>query len=126
MPAPVQGHVATPGRAIFSPRGPSRAQPGPSASARSMSAGWERGAAAPRVVPAPCASKVELRVSCRHLLDRDPLTKSDPSVVLLLCSQGRWVQVRPDGGWVRRDCGGLAMLAGYSTWRPGAGVGAVG
>ncbi|KAF6077160.1 copine 7 [Phyllostomus discolor] len=59
-----------------------------------MSAGWERGAAAaPRVVPAPCASKVELRVSCRHLLDRDPLTKSDPSVVLLLHSQGRWVQV---------------------------------
>ncbi|XP_045044377.2 copine-7 isoform X1 [Desmodus rotundus] len=58
-----------------------------------MSAGWERGAAAPRVVPAPCASKVELRVSCRHLLDRDPLTKSDPSMVLLLCSQGRWVQV---------------------------------
>ncbi|XP_053528201.1 copine-7 [Artibeus jamaicensis] len=59
-----------------------------------MSAGCERGAAAaPKVVPAPCASKVELRVSCRHLLDRDPLTKSDPSVVLLLHSQGRWVQV---------------------------------
>ncbi|XP_010842291.1 PREDICTED: copine-7-like [Bison bison bison] len=31
--------------------------------------------------------------SCRHLLDRDPLTKSDPSVVLLLQSQGQWVQV---------------------------------
>ncbi|XP_054426244.1 copine-7 [Pteronotus mesoamericanus] len=59
-----------------------------------MSAGRERGAAAaPRVVPAPCSSKVELRVSCRHLLDRDPLTKSDPCVVLLLHSQGRWVQV---------------------------------
>ncbi|KAM5207446.1 copine-7 isoform 7-T7 [Hipposideros larvatus] len=59
-----------------------------------MSAGSERGAsAAPGVVPAPCASKVELRLSCRHLLDRDPLTKSDPSVVLLLRSQGQWVQV---------------------------------
>uniref|UniRef100_A0A8B9Z511 Copine 7 n=1 Tax=Bos mutus grunniens TaxID=30521 RepID=A0A8B9Z511_BOSMU len=59
-----------------------------------MSAGSERrAAAAPGVVPAPCASKVELRLSCRHLLDRDPLTKSDPSVVLLLQSQGQWVQV---------------------------------
>uniref|UniRef100_A0A8C0JWG1 Copine-7 n=2 Tax=Canis lupus dingo TaxID=286419 RepID=A0A8C0JWG1_CANLU len=59
-----------------------------------MSSSWERGAAAPPgVLPAPCASKVELRLSCRHLLDRDPLTKSDPSVVLLLQSQGQWVQV---------------------------------
>ncbi|XP_073738530.1 copine-7 isoform X2 [Callorhinus ursinus] len=59
-----------------------------------MSAGSERGAAAPAgVVPAPRASKVELRLSCRHLLDRDPLTKSDPSVVLLLQSQSQWVQV---------------------------------
>ncbi|XP_008838742.1 copine-7 isoform X3 [Nannospalax galili] len=49
--------------------------------------------AAPGVVPAPCASKVELRLSCRHLLDRDPLTKSDPSVVLLQQAQGQWLQV---------------------------------
>lgn len=66
----------------------------PSAGAGSMSSSWERGVAAPPgVLPAPCASKVELRLSCRHLLDRDPLTKSDPSVVLLLQSQGQWVQV---------------------------------
>ncbi|XP_044932406.1 copine-7 isoform X4 [Mustela putorius furo] len=59
-----------------------------------MSAGPERRAAAPPgVLPAPRASKVELRLSCRHLLDRDPLTKSDPSVVLLLQSQSQWVQV---------------------------------
>ncbi|XP_035975677.1 copine-7 isoform X2 [Halichoerus grypus] len=59
-----------------------------------MSAGSERRAAAPPgVVPAPRACKVELRLSCRHLLDRDPLTKSDPSVVLLLQSQSQWVQV---------------------------------
>ncbi|XP_055220523.1 copine-7 isoform X2 [Gorilla gorilla gorilla] len=59
-----------------------------------MSAGSERGAAAtPGGLPAPCASKVELRLSCRHLLDRDPLTKSDPSVVLLQQAQGQWVQV---------------------------------
>ncbi|XP_063573497.1 copine-7 isoform X10 [Pongo abelii] len=59
-----------------------------------MSAGSERGAAAtPGGLPAPCASKVELRLSCRHLLDRDPLTKSDPSVALLQQAQGQWVQV---------------------------------
>ncbi|XP_054390327.1 copine-7 isoform X11 [Pongo abelii] len=59
-----------------------------------MSAGSERGAAAtPGGLPAPCASKVELRLSCRHLLDRDPLTKSDPSVALLQQAQGQWVQI---------------------------------
>ncbi|XP_021075642.1 copine-7 isoform X2 [Mus pahari] len=57
-----------------------------------MSGDSER-AVAPGVVPAPCASKVELRLSCRHLLDRDPLTKSDPSVVLLQQTQGQWLQV---------------------------------
>ncbi|OBS77117.1 hypothetical protein A6R68_16420 [Neotoma lepida] len=57
-----------------------------------MSGDSER-AVVPGVVPAPCASKVELRLSCRHLLDRDPLTKSDPSVVLLQQTQGQWLQV---------------------------------
>ncbi|XP_065601367.1 copine-7 isoform X2 [Cyrtonyx montezumae] len=38
-------------------------------------------------------SKVELRVSCRHLLDRDTLNKSDPCVLLLVQSQGQWVEV---------------------------------
>uniref|UniRef100_A0A8D0YEW3 C2 domain-containing protein n=1 Tax=Sus scrofa TaxID=9823 RepID=A0A8D0YEW3_PIG len=58
-----------------------------------MGAGGKLGAvaAAPRVVP--CASKVELQLSRQHLLDRDPLTKSDPSVVLLLQAQSQWVQV---------------------------------
>ncbi|XP_040135158.1 copine-7 isoform X1 [Ictidomys tridecemlineatus] len=63
-----------------------------------MSGCTDRGAVAaqapaPGSVPAPCASKVELRLSCRHLLDRDPLTKSDPSVVLLQQAQNQWVQV---------------------------------
>ncbi|XP_044238243.2 copine-7 isoform X3 [Ursus arctos] len=102
-PAGVQGSAATPGPAIIPeaaavPTGqrplgaPSRV---PERGARSMSAGSERRAVAPPgVMPAPRASKVELRLSCRHLLDRDPLTKSDPSVVLLLLqSQSQWVQV---------------------------------
>lgn len=71
---------------------------GPQAPAWSMSAGSEhRASAAPGVVPAACAWKVGPRLSCRHLLDRDLLTKSDPSVALLLRSQGQWVQV----GWAR-------------------------
>lgn len=63
-----------------------------------MSGDSER-AVAPGVVPAPCASKVELRLSCRHLLDRDPLTKSDPSVVLLQQAQGQWLQVGRPASW---------------------------
>ncbi|XP_020844789.1 copine-7 [Phascolarctos cinereus] len=59
-----------------------------------MNPGSEQGApAALGVVTATCVSKVELRLSCRHLLDRDPLNKSDPSVVLLMQSQGQWVEV---------------------------------
>lgn len=120
-----EGSAATPGPAIISPcirradsglgsRGaPSRSQ---SAGAGSMGAGGKLGAvaAAPRVVP--CASKVELQLSRQHLLDRDPLTKSDPSVVLLLQAQSQWVQVgaglSAGQGWgfqvqrcVRRSCG---------------------
>lgn len=45
------------------------------------------------VVSATCVSKVELRVSCKHLLDRDTLNKSDPCVVLLMQTQGQWMEV---------------------------------
>ncbi|NXD87943.1 CPNE7 protein, partial [Halcyon senegalensis] len=51
---------------------------------------------APEASPqAPLAvlSKVELRVSCKHLLDRDTLNKSDPCVLLLMQSQGQWMEV---------------------------------
>uniref|UniRef100_A0A8B9DB13 Copine 7 n=1 Tax=Anser cygnoides TaxID=8845 RepID=A0A8B9DB13_ANSCY len=43
--------------------------------------------------PLAVLSKVELRVSCKHLLDRDTLNKSDPCVLLLMQSQGQWVEV---------------------------------
>uniref|UniRef100_A0A8C8BQ77 Copine 7 n=1 Tax=Otus sunia TaxID=257818 RepID=A0A8C8BQ77_9STRI len=43
--------------------------------------------------PLAVLSKVELRVSCRHLLDRDTLNKSDPCVLLLMQSQGQWTEV---------------------------------
>uniref|UniRef100_A0ACB8EAK9 Uncharacterized protein n=1 Tax=Sphaerodactylus townsendi TaxID=933632 RepID=A0ACB8EAK9_9SAUR len=52
------------------------------------------------VVSATCVSKVELRVSCKHLLDRDTLNKSDPCVVLLMQSQGQWMERSSNGaGW---------------------------
>lgn len=43
--------------------------------------------------PVACVTKVELRVSCKSLLDRDTLKKSDPCVVLLVQSQGQWTEV---------------------------------
>ncbi|CAH2324355.1 copine-7 [Pelobates cultripes] len=45
------------------------------------------------VVTATCVSKVELRVCCKNLLDRDTLNKSDPCAVLLMQSQGQWMEV---------------------------------
>lgn len=44
--------------------------------------------------PATCVSKVELRVSCKALLDRDTLNKSDPCVVLMVQTNGQWTEVR--------------------------------
>lgn len=40
------------------------------------------------------ASRVELRVSCHGLLDRDTLTKPHPCVLLKLYSDDQWVEVR--------------------------------
>nr|XP_004999472.2 copine-7 isoform X2 [Cavia porcellus] len=77
---------AEPAARLAGPEWTFRASPFPGGG--SMSAGAGRRAADPAV------AKVELRLSCRHLLDRDPLTKSDPSVLLLQpVTQGRWAQV---------------------------------
>ncbi|XP_052456979.1 copine-7-like [Carassius gibelio] len=43
--------------------------------------------------PVACVSKVELRVSCRSLLDRDTLNKSDPCVMLMVQNQGQWTEL---------------------------------
>ncbi|CAM9203860.1 unnamed protein product [Lampetra fluviatilis] len=42
---------------------------------------------------APCLAKVELRVSCRALPDRDALSRPDPCAVLLMQSFGQWMEV---------------------------------
>ncbi|KAJ0056263.1 hypothetical protein NL108_004551 [Boleophthalmus pectinirostris] len=43
--------------------------------------------------PATCVSKVELRVSCKALLDRDTLNKSDPCVILMVQTNGQWTEL---------------------------------
>ena len=43
--------------------------------------------------PASCHSKVELRVSCTGLLDKDTFSKSDPICVLFEQKQNRWCEV---------------------------------
>uniref|UniRef100_A0A3P8SWC4 Copine 7 n=1 Tax=Amphiprion percula TaxID=161767 RepID=A0A3P8SWC4_AMPPE len=46
--------------------------------------------------PAACVCKVELRVSCKSLLDRDTLNKSDPCVILMVQTNGQWTEVRTE------------------------------
>ncbi|XP_067352634.1 copine-7 isoform X2 [Channa argus] len=43
--------------------------------------------------PATCVTKVELRVSCKALLDRDTLNKSDPCVILMVQTNGQWTEL---------------------------------
>ncbi|CAK8696200.1 unnamed protein product [Clavelina lepadiformis] len=50
----------------------------------------------PRVAPppAPCHSKVELRVSCANLLDKDVMSKSDPLCALYVQKKdGKWFEL---------------------------------
>ncbi|XP_064610310.1 copine-3-like isoform X2 [Liolophura sinensis] len=39
------------------------------------------------------ATKVELRVSCKSLLDKDALSKSDPCALLFIQSEGSWIEI---------------------------------
>ncbi|XP_040288930.1 copine-4 [Bufo bufo] len=50
----------------------------------------------------PCLAKVELRVSCKGILDRDALSKPDPCVILKMQSHGQWFEV--DRTEVIRTC----------------------
>ena len=51
----------------------------------------------PGMAPPPtaeCVSKVELRLECRNLLNRDVMSKSDPCAVLYMsCKGGHWDEV---------------------------------
>lgn len=41
----------------------------------------------------PCLTKVELRVACKGISDRDTLSKPDPCVVIKMQSHGQWLEV---------------------------------
>ncbi|ROL45897.1 Copine-4 [Anabarilius grahami] len=45
----------------------------------------------------PCLTKVELRVACKGISDRDALSKPDPCVVLKMQSHGQWFEVSMNG-----------------------------
>nr|XP_015805082.2 copine-4 isoform X2 [Nothobranchius furzeri] len=41
----------------------------------------------------PCLTKVELRLTCKGISDRDALSKPDPCIVLKMQSHGQWMEV---------------------------------
>ncbi|XP_041650411.1 copine-4 isoform X1 [Cheilinus undulatus] len=41
----------------------------------------------------PCLTKVELRLTCKGISDRDALSKPDPCIVLKMKSHGQWMEV---------------------------------
>ncbi|XP_071381982.1 copine-4-like, partial [Centroberyx affinis] len=41
----------------------------------------------------PCLTKVELRLTCKGISDRDALSKPDPCIVLKMQSHGQWLEV---------------------------------
>ncbi|TDH11209.1 hypothetical protein EPR50_G00058500 [Perca flavescens] len=46
----------------------------------------------------PCLTKVELRVTCKGIPDRDALSKPDPCFVLKMQSHGQWMELDPGAG----------------------------
>ncbi|XP_056141591.1 copine-4 [Lampris incognitus] len=50
----------------------------------------------------PCLTKVELRVTCKGISDRDALSKPDPCIALKMQSHGQWLEV--DRTEVIRSC----------------------
>uniref|UniRef100_A0A3P9CMM3 Copine 4 n=1 Tax=Maylandia zebra TaxID=106582 RepID=A0A3P9CMM3_9CICH len=65
----------------------------------------ERGSSAANslgLFSSPCLTKVELRLTCKGISDRDALSKPDPCIVLNMQSHGQWMEV--DRTEVIRSC----------------------
>ncbi|XP_039534827.1 copine-4 [Pimephales promelas] len=60
---------------------------------RKMSNIYESAATTLGLFNSPCLTKVELRVACKGISDRDALSKPDPCVVLKMQSHGQWFEV---------------------------------
>ena len=55
----------------------------------------------------PCLTKVELRVACKGISDRDALSKPDPCVILKMQSHGQWFEVGMSSEMDRSMAGGV-------------------
>ncbi|XP_058232188.1 copine-4 isoform X3 [Hemibagrus wyckioides] len=58
-----------------------------------MSDIYESAATSLGLFNSPCLTKVELRVACKGISDRDALSKPDPCVLLKMQSHGQWIEV---------------------------------
>ena len=66
-----------------------------------MSDIYESAASSLGLFSSPCLTKVELRIVCKGIQDRDALSKPDPCIALKMQSHGQWLEVRGWGGWIR-------------------------
>ncbi|OWK05906.1 hypothetical protein Celaphus_00012916, partial [Cervus elaphus hippelaphus] len=57
---------------------------------KKMSNIYESAANTLGIFNSPCLTKVELRVACKGISDRDALSKPDPCVILKMQSHGQW------------------------------------
>ncbi|KAI4877809.1 hypothetical protein NFI96_004539 [Prochilodus magdalenae] len=57
-----------------------------------MSDIYESAATSLGLFSSPCLTKVELRVACKGISDRDALSKPDPCVVIKMQSHGQWLE----------------------------------
>ncbi|KAK1806590.1 hypothetical protein P4O66_005091 [Electrophorus voltai] len=64
-----------------------------SISDKNMNDIYESAATSLGLFSSPCLTKVELRVACKGISDRDALSKPDPCVVLKMQSHGQWLEV---------------------------------
>lgn len=60
---------------------------------KKMSNIYESAANTLGIFSSPCLTKVELRVACKSISDRDALSKPDPCVILKMQSHGQWFEV---------------------------------
>ncbi|XP_060539609.1 copine-4 isoform X2 [Pantherophis guttatus] len=60
---------------------------------KKMSNIYESAANTLGIFSSPCLTKVELRVACKGISDRDALSKPDPCVILKMQSHGQWFEV---------------------------------
>ncbi|KAG8516205.1 Copine-4 [Galemys pyrenaicus] len=74
---------------------------------KKMSNIYESAANTLGIFNSPCLTKVELRVACKGISDRDALSKPDPCVILKMQSHGQWFEVGTCNAVDTSEAGGL-------------------